>query len=176
MLARTLITILLLASATAQADHLQSLGKLPRVVQSSDSVALSTISKPIVVQFWATWCKTCGETMALLDKQNQQDWQTNFYTVAVDDEASAVKAYLAKVSLQSAKILANTFIDADAKFAKQCKVSALPHIVVMSSTGEILMRHIGHPEASVIAKMRGLILKSESSSPSSSTEQINAKS
>ncbi len=153
------------AAATPTAAQEQPTQTLPlfALKRAATEQSIDTnIDRPIIVQFWATWCKNCGETMAFLDKRNNADFNTKFYTVAVDDEASAIKAYLnAKIpAAQSQRMLTNTFIDADASFAKQNQVSALPHVVVMDTSGKILLRHIGHPDEATLAKMRALIVKS----------------
>lgn len=162
-LARISLTLMLATSFTAVADSSKT-NQMPMFAlkRAAQPAATETsIDRPIIVQFWATWCKTCGETMAFLDKRNAAEFNTKFYTVAVDDEPSAVKAYLGKkLPDQQDRMMQNTFIDTDANFAKANNVSSLPHVVVMDATGKILMRHVGHPDDAALEKMRKLIVKS----------------
>lgn len=159
-IARIALTLILATSVTAVADSSKSIPLFTLKRASTKTVDLK-VEKPIIVQFWATWCKTCGDTMAFLDKRNASDFKTKFFTVAVDDEESAIKAYLSKkLPTQHERMMDNTFIDKDASFAKQSEVNSLPHVVVMDVDGKILMRHVGHPDEATLEKMRKLIVKS----------------
>lgn len=94
-----------------------------------------------VVEFWATWCPPCRETMPHLSELQTKFADRGVTIVGVTDEAEAtVRAFL-----ENQKPAYRIAIDADKKatdaFMKD--QSGIPHAFVVDSTGTVVWQ--GHP-------------------------------
>ena len=107
--------------------------------------------RPLVLNFWATWCPPCVEELPLLDgffKQNSaKNWQVLGLAI---DQPSAVRAFLQRTPVSFPIALAGlggtellqTFGNTS---------GGLPFSVVISTSGEVLHRRIGRVTAADLA-------------------------
>ncbi len=104
--------------------------------------------KPLLVNFWATWCPPCIEELPLLDRFYRDNaangWQVLGLAV---DQPSAVKAFLQKTPLSFPSGLAG-FGGTELGKALGNVSGALPFTVVLGAAGSVLQRKMGkvHPE------------------------------
>jgi thiol-disulfide isomerase/thioredoxin len=99
--------------------------------------------KPLVVNFWATWCPPCVEEMPLLDAFYRQNVEKGWQMVGIAaDNANAVTKFLGKTPVQFPTPLAGL---AGIELSRTLgNVSgALPFTVVINSQGAIALRHMG---------------------------------
>ena len=93
--------------------------------------------KPIVIHFWATWCKVCkleAENIETLSKQYE------VLTIAVNSgENAKIKAYLKERGL-TFKVLN----DVDGSWAKQFKVEVFPTTFIYDGSGELKFTEVGY--------------------------------
>ncbi len=99
--------------------------------------------RPLLINFWATWCPPCIEELPLLDafyRENQGNgWQV--LGLAVDKQA-AVQAFLARQPLSFPVVLAGMEgLDLSRKLGNQ--VGGLPFTVLIGADGHVLERKIG---------------------------------
>ncbi|TAG27648.1 MAG: TlpA family protein disulfide reductase [Burkholderiales bacterium] len=107
--------------------------------------------KPLVVNFWATWCPPCVEEMPLLDAFYRQNASKGWQMVGLAaDNAAAVTKFLAKMPMQFPTPLAGL---AGIELSRTLGnlTGALPFTVVINSQGEIALRHMGKLSAEQIA-------------------------
>ena len=93
--------------------------------------------KPIVIHFWAEWCKICK-----LEAQNIETLSKKYevLTIAVNSgDNTKVKAYLKKRGLNF-KVLN----DMDGVWAKQFKVEVFPTTFIYDSKGELKFTEVGY--------------------------------
>lgn len=107
--------------------------------------------KPLVVNFWATWCPPCVEEMPLLDAFYRQHAANGWQMVGLAaDNASAVTKFLGKTPVQFPTPLAGLAgIELSRTLGNLS--GALPFTVVINSQGEIALRHMGKLSAEQIA-------------------------
>ncbi len=99
--------------------------------------------KPIVLNFWATWCPPCVEELPLLERFYQQNASKNWQVVGLAiDNAKAVNQFLNKMPLTFPVPLAGL---AGTELSRTLgNVSGgLPFTVVFNSAGQVALRHMG---------------------------------
>jgi thiol-disulfide isomerase/thioredoxin len=107
--------------------------------------------KPLVVNFWATWCPPCVEEMPLLDAFFRQNAAKGWQMVGLAaDNAPAVTKFLGKTPVRFPTPLAGLAgIELSRTLGNLS--GALPFTVVINSQGAIASRHMGKLSAEQIA-------------------------
>jgi len=129
-----------------------------KTVSSSD--IFRNEGKPIVISFWATWCKPCiKELEAISEVYDEWIEETGVKLVAVsiDDSRSAAKV----PSLVAGKDWPfEVFIDSNEEFKRAVNVTSVPFTIILNGLGEIVWRHAGYApggEEEVIEEVKKLI-------------------
>ncbi|MDP2017236.1 TlpA disulfide reductase family protein [Hydrogenophaga sp.] len=99
--------------------------------------------RPLLVNFWATWCPPCVEELPLLNAFNQanaaQGWQVLGLAV---DQPSAVRSFLKKLPLNFPVGMAG-FAGTELSRSLGNPSGSLPYTVVFGAEGTVLHRKIG---------------------------------
>ena len=108
--------------------------------------------KPLVINFWATWCTPCIEEMPLIDaffRENQsKGWQVLGLAI---DQPSRVRQFLSQFSVQYKIGLAGmTGTDLAKKLGND--VGGLPFTIVLDANGHLKQRKLGKLTADDIRK------------------------
>jgi thiol-disulfide isomerase/thioredoxin len=113
--------------------------------------------KPLVVNFWATWCPPCIEEMPLLDSFYRQHASKGWQMVGLAaDHANAVTKFLGKTPVKFPTPLAG--LDGIELSRTLGNISgALPFTVVINSQGAIALRHMGKLSVEQIADFTKII-------------------
>ena len=67
-------------------------------LQGQSFAMSSLMGKPLVVNFWATWCPPCVEEMPLLDRLSREMPQAKFVGIGIDT-AKNIAEFAAKISV-----------------------------------------------------------------------------
>jgi peroxiredoxin len=106
---------------------------------AGETVWLSELrGKPVVINFWATWCGPCVREMPAL--QRYQDKYPGFVLLGIDegDKAEDVKKFADKM-----KITYQILIDEKGTAADLYKVVMMPTTYFIDQEGVIRSRHFG---------------------------------
>jgi thiol-disulfide isomerase/thioredoxin len=130
------------AQTLSEAEHLFWQQQFTRL----DGTLLSTSSlkgKPLLLNFWATWCPPCVEELPLIDNffvQNKlKGWQVLGLAV---DQAAPVTRFLTQSPLSFSVALAG-FPGIEVSRSLGNLTGALPFTVVFGSQGAVLHRKMG---------------------------------
>lgn len=99
--------------------------------------------KPLVLNFWATWCPPCVEEMPLLDAFSRQEVGKNIQVVGLAiDQPSAVRAFLQRTPVSYPIGLAGL---GGTELTKTLgnESGGLPFTIVIGAGGEVVQRRIG---------------------------------
>ena len=108
--------------------------------------------KPLLVNFWATWCPPCVEELPLLDYFYQENKSKNWQVLGLAvDQPSAVKTWLQTRPLNFPVGMAGL---SGTELSKSLGnvAGSLPFSVVFSSSGQIIYRKVGKVEPQELAQ------------------------
>ncbi len=136
-------------------------------VQTLDGKTINTSTlendgKPIIISFWATWCKPCKEELNNI-ADVYEDWidetGVKLIAVSVDDQRSAmrVKPYINSVGWEYQVLL-----DKNGDFKRAMGVQNVPHTFLIDGDGNIVYQHNSYApgdEDKLYAKLKAAAAK-----------------
>lgn len=121
-------------------------------------VAVSSFAgRPLLLNFWATWCPPCVEELPLLNAfygaQRERGWQV--VGIAIDKPES-VRAFVQRIPLDFPLLMAGL---PGTELSKQLgnSANALPFTVVFNRSGEAVDRRLGKVDADDLAGWAKLV-------------------
>ena len=134
-----LISLLLLMAAVAWADAMPDF-RLPD--ENGKNVTLSTLlgKGPILIDFWADYCKPCKEAMPLLNDLALKYDSLTVVLISIDKPKDQQRA---KNYIKQNKFKFVTLFDADQTLAKKLNVTVPPQTFILNKDGDIVHTHKG---------------------------------
>jgi cytochrome c biogenesis protein CcmG/thiol:disulfide interchange protein DsbE len=138
-----LFLVLLTLSVCAQ-DKGQ---KIPSVkIKNMDGKVFDTDSitnggKPIIISFWATWCKPCVNELNTIAEE-YSDWQAEtgvkLIAISIDDarSSSSVKPFVSGKNWDY-----EIYLDPNGDFKRAMNVNTVPHTFLINGNREIISQH-----------------------------------
>jgi|SRR5574338_465345 peroxiredoxin len=98
---------------------------------------------PVLISFWATWCKPCLEEMAEYNKIYEQYKDQGFSLLAIstDTEKSVAKV---KPYIKSKDYKFNVLLDTNSEIARKYYAQQMPYTVMIDKNGNIVYSHLGY--------------------------------
>jgi thiol-disulfide isomerase/thioredoxin len=116
----------------------------------------SLAGRPLLVNFWATWCPPCVEELPLLNRFHQEQQVRGWRVLGLAvDQPSAVRAWLQKSPLDFPIVMAG-LAGTDLSKRMGNLTGGLPFSVAFGATGEVLQRKSGQLSPEDLAVWAGL--------------------
>ena len=143
----SLAAICLLALQSSTQDETEKGKKVPSVSlkdmngKSINTGEVSNDGKPIVISFWATWCKPCRLELSTIAEE-YDDWQdetgVKLIAVSVDDQRNINKV---KPVVNSSGWDYDIWLDPNGDFKRAMGVNNVPHTFLIDGNGNIVYSH-----------------------------------
>ncbi len=135
--------ILLLAGFTSD----ENLKKIPSIdIKALDGSVFNTSNisndgNPIIISFWATWCKPCIQELTTINEV-YADWQeetgVKLIAVSIDNTRNSFKV---KPFVDSKEWEYEVYLDENGDFKRAMGVNMVPHTFILNGKGEIVWQH-----------------------------------
>ncbi|MFI5284017.1 MAG: redoxin family protein [Candidatus Dormibacterales bacterium] len=114
---------------------------------TGEEASSSSLSgRPLVINFWASYCPPCKAEMPLLQKQLEAQSGAQLVLINEGDNPPAARSFLASLAVHTPSLL-----DTDLAVGKAYGVSALPTTVFVRAGGTIAAVHVGQLSDAVLA-------------------------
>ena len=154
-------TIFLSALCIAQNRTLPSVDVKTLDGSNINITELDNNGAPIVISFWATWCKPCKKELNNI-AEVYEDWQdeTGVKLVAISIDNSRSMAKVAPY-VNASDWQYEVYIDPNGDLKRAMGVSTVPHTFLLNSKKEIVWQHKGYidgDEDELLEKIKKILL------------------
>lgn len=108
--------------------------------------ALVGKGKPVIISFFATWCKPCMRELKAIHEL-YADWQdetgVEMYIVSVDQGQDTKKV---KPLVDGYGWEYHVLLDPNGEFKRAMNVQSIPHMFIFDSRGKTVYNHVGYTD------------------------------
>lgn len=143
---RIFLSLALMATVLTAMAALPSVSLKDTEGKTVDTGALSNDGKPIIISFWATWCKPCIRELKAIHEL-YADWQdeTGVRVIIVStDQAQDVQKV--KPMVDGFGWEYDCLLDPSGEFKRAMNVQMVPHVFVVDGEGNIVHNHSGYTD------------------------------
>jgi len=136
----------------SQAETTEKLKTIPNVeIKDIDGNSFNTSeilndSMPIIIDFWATWCKPCIKSLIIFD-ENYEEWAeetgVKIYIISIDDSRSS-SSVAPFVNGKGWEFV--TLLDPNSDFKRAMGVTDIPHTFILDGDRNIVLEHTAFSE------------------------------
>ena len=104
---------------------------------------------PILLSFWATWCKPCKEELKEFNKiyGKYSDSGFKLFAISVDSEKSIAKV---KPYIKTNGFNFTVLLDYNSEVARMYYAQMVPYSVIINKSGEVVYTHLGYKKGDEI--------------------------
>ncbi len=139
-----LVAFLAMSFATLAQDKLPAIKIKDLNGNIIDAASLSNDGKPMVISFWATWCKPCIRELNAINDQ-YIDWQdetgVKLVAISIDDSRNSAKV---KPFITGQGWEYPVYLDENSELRRALNVNNIPHTFLLDGQGHIVWQHNGY--------------------------------
>ena len=145
---KRLVSIAILLSALSFA----AMATLPSVQlkdingKTVNTSKLTNNGKPMIISFWATWCKPCIRELKAIHEV-YADWQeetgVRMIIISIDDAQNSQKV---RPMVDGFGWEYEVLLDPNGDFKRAMNVQSVPHVFVIDGKGNIIHNHSGYTD------------------------------
>ena len=138
------IAKLLLSTAVVSLGFSSSMVAADSAVETSVKVAPtfaeleSLKGKPVLVDFWASWCGPCRESFPWMDEIKKKYPELEILAINLDEERVDADEFLLEMPTEL-----NIVFDPEGELAEKYQVDAMPSSYLIDANGNIVVQHTG---------------------------------
>ncbi len=144
------IVLISMISALQAQEESKNYSKIPAVdIKTLDGKTINTSvlnneGKPVIITFWATWCKPCLKEHDAINEV-YGDWVeetgVKLYAISIDNARSS-KSVMPLVNGKSWEF--EVLLDENSDFKRALNVNVPPHTFIANGDGQIVWQHVGY--------------------------------
>ena len=142
----TVIAVLLCTMVIGASAWLPSVQLKDINGKTVNTAELRNNGKPMIISFWATWCKPCIRELKAINEV-YADWQNEtgvrMIIVSIDDAQNAQKV---KPMVDGMGWEYEVLLDPNGDFKRAMNVQSVPHVFVLDGKGYIVHNNIGYTD------------------------------
>jgi thiol-disulfide isomerase/thioredoxin len=138
------IAKLLLSTAVVSLGFSSTMVAADSAVETSVKVAPtfaeleSLKGKPVLVDFWASWCGPCRESFPWMDEIKKKYPELEIIAINLDEERVDADEFLLEMPTEL-----NIVFDPEGELAEKYRVDAMPSSYLIDANGNIVVEHTG---------------------------------
>jgi len=141
----------------AQSEEVAELWRMSFDTPAGTRLDMQTLrGKPLLLNFWATWCPPCVEEMPMLDAFYKQSASKNWQVVGLAiDQPTAVRTWLGRTPVTFPIGLAGL---GGSELSRNLGnlAGALPFTIVIGAAGNVLQRKMGRVTTAELAQWQDM--------------------
>lgn len=118
--------------------------------KSFNTSEIQNDGKPIIISFWALWCKPCQKELDAFN-EHYEEWQEEtglkIYAVSIDDSRSTSRV---QPHVNGKNWEFEVLLDANSDFKRAMNVNMVPHTFLLDGNGKIVSQHTSYFDGSEI--------------------------
>jgi thiol-disulfide isomerase/thioredoxin len=119
----------------------------------------------VILQFWASWCRSCGQLMSEMDEMAARFPSVRYLAVSTDEYAADARRRLGSHPLFPLHP-ERFFHDTGGRLAARLDITTVPTVLVVAADGHERLRHSGHFNSSDRGRLAALLDRLDSGSGS----------
>jgi len=125
---------------------------------AGESINLQTFQgKPLVINYWATWCPPCRKEMPVLEAAQKQHSSVTFLFVNQGEDPMTAKKFFTSQDLD----IKNVFYDPASQLSRASGAAGLPTTLFFDATGKLVDSHMGELSNASLAHYLQLLNKND---------------
>lgn len=136
-----LITITAFAVGTMAQNNLPAVTIQDMKAGSFNTSQIQNNGKPIIISFWATWCKPCVAELTAI-AENYAEWQeetgVKLIAISIDDARNVAKV---EPFVNGKAWDYEVYCDPNGDFKRAMSVNTVPHTFLLDGQGNVVWQH-----------------------------------